>query len=229
MSFIIDDLMVPEYLPEGSEVNVSILVRNIGALAYFDFFIDGNYTAPDQYMMVEAGRTDIQIPTGESMWIDIFIRYFKMPPWNFTLIAKNEDNSSQMAKTILVGVKPTTSITIMAPSSVFPGEVFSIYGALKITNLNLPVEGAQVYLLCNNVMSAITTTNNLGEYLFQTSLEQNGVYTLNVVFAGSVEMEGSSASTNITITPVNGPVNGVSNIIPLIIGAGAVLYLTTKK
>ncbi len=112
------DFVVPYSLPEDSDVNVSVLLKNTGgASGYLSCVIDGNPNAPDDDRTVETGSTSpTSVAPGDSIWLDIYFRYYKMPKWNFNLTATNFDRTSQISKTI----------TLAAPEIV-DGHILVVY------------------------------------------------------------------------------------------------------
>ncbi|GAG95860.1 unnamed protein product, partial [marine sediment metagenome] len=62
------DFVVPEYLPAGSTVSVSVLFKNTGdAAGRLDVYIDGNYRYPDEQDTVGTGG-DMLVQPGASVW-----------------------------------------------------------------------------------------------------------------------------------------------------------------
>ena len=96
------EFVVPYALPEGSEVNVRILLRNAGVESGHLFVaINGNPDAPDRYVTVEAGTTHpTQVAPGDSIWMDLYFRYHTMTGWDFNLTATNYEGTSSISKSI---------------------------------------------------------------------------------------------------------------------------------
>ncbi|GAI29680.1 unnamed protein product, partial [marine sediment metagenome] len=135
---VIDDFTVPASLPAGSDVNVRILLRNTGDVAgYLTYGIIGNPTSPDSYMSVEEGSTyPTSVSPGGSMWLDVYLRYNKMPSWDFNLTATNADGTSTISKTISPSVpgEPYTQVTdFIIPESLPAGATI---GELTVVTRN---------------------------------------------------------------------------------------------
>ncbi|MBA7703542.1 hypothetical protein ES703_112328 [subsurface metagenome] len=65
-------------------------------------------------MSVEEGSTyPTSVSPGGSMWLDVYLRYNKMPSWDFNLTATNADGTSTISKTISPSVpgEPYTQVT----------------------------------------------------------------------------------------------------------------------
>lgn len=126
---VIDDFVVPDSLPEGSDITVSVLLRNAGdAAGYLWVGIDGNYTAPDRYMMIVAGNTPTMQP-GASVWLEIPFGGAKMPAWNFHLTVYNEEGTSQISRKITLGalIPPNLKIgNLTYPHAPNPGDTVNI-------------------------------------------------------------------------------------------------------
>ncbi len=108
------DFVVPDSLPEGSDVTVSVLLKNTGGTSGYLFcVIDGNPNNPDDYITVDTGTTSpTSVAPGDSMWIDIYFRYDKMPNWNFNLTARNYEGTSYINKTITLAAPEVASALI---------------------------------------------------------------------------------------------------------------------
>lgn len=98
------DFVVPDYLPAGSTVSVSVLLKNTGGAAgRLDVNIIGNPSEEDEYTQVGAGSV-LSAQPGESVWRNITC--FNMPDWNYRLTAENQDSTSKISKTISLGAPP---------------------------------------------------------------------------------------------------------------------------
>lgn len=197
---VIEDFVVPESLPEGSDVTVRILLRNTGALGRLDYYIDGNPRDPDRYIMVEAGGTPTVSP-GATVWIDVPIRYFPMPAWNYTLIASNEDGTSYISRTITLSVAgiPTT-LTITAPDKVDAGEIFTVYGNLFETETGILIPGMRINISYNGKSLGYGYTDPEGGYYIDVSINEGGVWTLKAEFPGTEALQASRSQADAVVT-----------------------------
>ena len=217
---VIDGFVVPDSLPAGSDVNVSVLLRNTGgASGYLSYGINGNPTSPDRYMTVEAGSTyPIKVAPGGSMWLDVYFRYFKMPGWDFNLTATNEDGTSTISKTITLSVPigiPTTT-TISAPSKAAVDEKFSISGILYETESGIPIPYQPINHSYDGRSLGSSITGVDGDYLKEVSVPEAGVWTLKSEFPGTEALQTSRALVDAVVaaTPIEtalliaGPIAG---------------------
>ncbi|GAH25649.1 unnamed protein product [marine sediment metagenome] len=107
------DFVVPDSLPAGSTVSVRVLAKNTGGGAgRLKVYVDGNPDEEDEDITVGTGTTPSDILPGNSVWFDItFSAYFNMPDWDYILTARNYDSTSQISKTISLGVAPPPEVS----------------------------------------------------------------------------------------------------------------------
>jgi len=89
--------------------------------------------------------------------------------------------------TVMVAVAFPTRISISAPSSVRPGETFTVTGVLEYEELPgmwTPLAGRTVTVYFNTTIFGQATTGSDGRYSVQGSIPSTGSYTLKAVFAG---------------------------------------------
>lgn len=193
---VIDDFVVPDSLQEGSDVTVSLLLRNTGALGRLDYYLDGNPLNPSDYMFIGGGGAP-NIPPGGSVWVE-FTSPFSMPAWDYTLIATNEDSTSVISRTITLSGGVPTSLTISAPTSVEPDEAFTITGILYETATGIPITNQIIDLSYNGVSLGSAMTGINGDYQIQAFIPTEGTYTLTASFAGSTVLGASTSTRKVT-------------------------------
>jgi len=99
------DFVVPSSLPEGSTVTVRVLAKNTGGTAgRLDVYIDGNPRDPDETDDTVGAGSAMSVQPSASVWLDITC--FNMPDWDYILTARNYEGTSQISKTISLGVAP---------------------------------------------------------------------------------------------------------------------------
>lgn len=206
---VIDDFVVPESLPAGSDVNVRVLLRNSGGSSgYLTVAIKGNPTSPGSYIGVESGTTyPNQVAPGGSVWLDIYFRYYKMPGWDFNLTASNDDETSQISRVILVGDVPVgipTTTTLSAPSKVGIGEKFNVSGILYETDSGVPIPSQPINHSYNGRGLGTSITGIDGQYLKEVSVPETGVWTLKSEFPGTEGLQASEARVDsvVAATPI---------------------------
>jgi len=200
------DFVVPSSLQQGSDVNVRVLLRNVGTgPGHLFVTIDGNPTSPDRYIAVENGTTyPIKPESGDSMWLDIYFRYFKMPAWDFILTASNSEGTSSIIRTIVLAVAGTpTTLDMTAPDRVAAGESFDVYGTLIETDTGTIIPGQRINLRYDGKSLGFTYTGSEGDYYFTVSIPEGGVFTIKAEFPGTpgYAASASATSTSVTLTP----------------------------
>ncbi len=201
------DFIVPDSLPSGSDVNVRVLIKNTGGgTGLLSWIINGNPADPDRDVTVEAGGVDNVAP-GNSVWVDVYFRYFKMPNWDFQLLATNYGQTSTISKTITLKepvVEIPTSLTITAPPSIEAGDTFNVSGILYETETGTPIPNQPINHSYNGKNLGTSTTGFDGTYLKEVSVPEIGVWTLKSEFLGTETLQTSKSQTdtNITTTPI---------------------------
>ena len=219
---VIEDFTVPNSLSEGSDVAVKVLLRNAGALGRLDYYIDGNPSNPDNYIMVESGRTPTAVPNGSTVWIDVPIRYFKMPAWDFTLIASNEDGKSYIRRTITLSVGIPTTTTISTPDNVAVDEKFFISGNLYETESGIPIPYQPINHSYNGRSLGGSITGVDGDYLKEISIPETGTWAIKSEFPGTPDYKASRYMNKVTATS---PIAMVLQILgPITVGAVLLAY-----
>jgi len=179
------DFTVPNSLPAGADVNVRVQLRNADSIeGYVHCVINGNPNSPDDYITVE-GATSHPTSTlpGDSIWLDVYFRYFKMPNWDFNLIATNEGGSSQISRTIHLstgeGKAEITEISL--PSELSEG--VWITGYIIVTNIG----GATADLKC-----IVTTEWDSKEYEATGTIHSGGILK-PTISSGLIQMPNQDA------------------------------------
>ncbi len=100
--------------------------------------------------------------------------------------------------------KKPTKLTIAAnPSTVEPGQTFSVGGGLFDASQsdwwNYPIAGATITVTFNGQMKTATTSSNGGWSVVFTAPTQEGTYTVRASFAGNSQYEGTSASATVRV------------------------------
>lgn len=204
---IIEDFVVPDSLPAGANVTASILLRNIGELGRLDYYVDGNPLNPGNYMFVGGGGAP-DVPPGGSVWVE-FTSPFPMPAWDYTLITTNEDSTSIVTKTIMLSTEGTpTTVTINAPDKVDAGEIFNVFGNLFETATYIRIPGMRINLSYNGKSLGYVYTGPEGDYSFNVSINEGGVWTLKAEFPGTEALQASRSLTDavVAISPLEAAV-----------------------
>jgi len=219
------DFEVPSSLPAGADVTVRLLLRNASnSTGYVQYVIDGNPDNPDRFVTVEAGSSyPNAVPPGESVWLEVPFRYFKMPSWDFVLTARNYERTTQITRTIRLQVGAPTTLTIKAPLNVGVEIPFNVSGRLTFREggVDYPLQGRTIRLSYNGVSLGSTTTGADGTYNITVSIPKPGTYTLKAVYAG----ESGLSPTQATSTLQTISTNLVPALIPLAVGT-ALIYMT---
>lgn len=194
------DFVVPDYLPAGSSVSVSVLAKNTGGAAgRLNVYIDGNSRDPDEQDTVGTGSA-MSIQPGASVWLDITC--FNMPEWDYLLTARNYDFTSQISKTITLGEAPVgipTTTTLSAPKKIGVNEKFNISGILYETESGIPILGQPINHSYNGKSLGGSTTGVDGDYLKEVSIPKSNVWTIKSEFPGT---PGYAASRSVADTMV---------------------------
>jgi len=216
---------VPEALPAGADVTVRLLLRNANNITgYVQYVINGNPDNPDRFITVEAGSSyPNAVPPGESVWLEVPIRYFKMPNWDFVLTARNYEGTTKITKKIKLQTGTPTALTIKAPLNVGVGVPFTVSGRLTFREggVDYPLQGRTINLSYNGVSLGSTTTGADGTYSITVSIPQPGTYTLKAVYAGESGISSAQASWKLQTVSTN----LIPVLIPLAVGT-ALIYFT---
>jgi len=127
---------------------------------------------------------------------------------------------------VKVAIAFPTRISIKAPSSVRPGEAFTVSGKLEYEESKdtwKPLAGKTIKIYYNGTLAATVTTGSDGSYSASVTIETPGSYTLKAVFEGEVPGGAHLAPAESEKGVAVGKVAPLVPIITSIIGGGLVI------
>ncbi|GAG60508.1 unnamed protein product [marine sediment metagenome] len=219
----ITDFIVPDSLPEGAPIGeLTVVTRNVGIGAgYLSVAINS-----DKYTVAAGSSYPTQVAPGGTFTFYLTPEIDpNMPNEDYTLTATNYEGTSYITKTILLQVSIPTTLTITAPSTANPEEIFNVITTLT-TEAGEPLAGMETVLTVPEIPEIILRayTWEDGTCEFMLSLPQ-GTYTLRADFAGTEALQASTSINPITsTTPL---IEALKIIVPTATGIAMVLYGTS--